>query len=34
VPTKCQQIIDRHGGTVKVASRYGHGAEFTVEIPF
>ncbi len=28
------RIAELHGGTVKVASRYGHGAEFTVEIPF
>ena len=28
------RIAELHGGTVKVASRHGHGTEFTVEIPF
>ena len=28
------RIAELHGGTVTVASRHGHGTEFTVEIPF
>jgi predicted ATPase/signal transduction histidine kinase len=29
----CRQIVDAHQGTIRVASRPGHGATFTVELP-
>jgi len=30
---QCQQIIDAHGGEIKVASREGEGTEFTLTLP-